>query len=124
MQWLLIADDETTICFALDDYFTLRGFRVDCVQRIEDAFELLKSQNYAAAIVDLRLAGTDNFDGLRLLRKIKDISPETRCVVLTAFGSPEVEEEALKSGADAFLQKPKPLSELADVIFELLGGEK
>ena len=124
MQWLLIADDETTICFALDDYFTLHGFRVDCVQRIEDAFELLKSKNYAAAIIDLRLAGTDNFDGLKLLQRIREISPLTRCVVLTACESVEVEAEALKIGADVFMRKPKPLSELAEVIFDLLGREK
>ena len=124
MQWLLIADDENTICFALHDYFTLRGFRVDCVQNIEEGFHLLKSQEYAATIVDLQFTGTENLDGLKLLQRIKEVSPATRCVVLTAYASGEIEAEALKAGADAFLRKPKPLSELAEVIFDLLKVEK
>lgn len=124
MQRLLIADDENTICFALEDYFTLRGFRVDCVQLIEEAFELLDTRNYAAAIVDLRLAGTDNLDGLKLVIRIREISPSTRCVILTACESVEIEADALKAGADVFLRKPKPLAELAEVIFDLLEREK
>jgi len=124
MQSLLIVDDESNICFALEEYFTLRGFQVDCVQRMEEASELLKTQNYAAAIVDLRLAGTDNLDGLKLVQRIRESSPSTRCVILTGCESVEIEAEALKSGADVFLRKPKPLAELAEVIFDLLEREK
>jgi DNA-binding response OmpR family regulator len=120
MKWLLVADDETTICFALSDFFTLRGFQVDCVQRIEEAFEILKSRTYAAAIIDLRLTGTDNFDGLLLLQRLRDVSPATRCIVLTACEEAGVEAASLKAGADAFLRKPQSLSALAEVVSNLI----
>lgn len=123
MKWLLVADDETTICFALCDYFLLRGFHVDCVQRVNEAFEILSSQTYAAAIIDLRLTGTDNLDGLLILEKIREVSPSTRCIVLTACEEAEVEAKSLKAGADAFLRKPQSLSVLADVVFDLIGDK-
>jgi CheY-like chemotaxis protein len=46
--------------------------------------------------------------------------PHARIIVLTAYGTAEMEEEALRCGADAFLRKPKPLSHVAQVIQGLI----
>jgi CheY-like chemotaxis protein len=42
-------------------------------------------------------------------------------VLLTAYGSPEIEAEARRLGVDSFLHKPKPLTEVAEVVAGLLG---
>jgi CheY-like chemotaxis protein len=47
-------------------------------------------------------------------------NPDTRIVVLTSYGSPEAEAEARNAGADAFLRKPKPLSQVAQVVQGLI----
>jgi ActR/RegA family two-component response regulator len=52
---------------------------------------------------------------------VQEQCPETRIIVLTAYGSADVEATAQTSGADAFLHKPKPLAEVARIVFELTG---
>jgi two-component system, NtrC family, response regulator AtoC len=71
-------------------------------------------------IQDLRLTMTTNHDGLDMIRIIRERNPQTRIIVLTAYGSAEVEDEARRCGADAFLRKPKPLSQVAQVVQGLL----
>ena len=74
-------------------------------------------------IQDLRL-GTSERDGLQVVKLVRDLSPETCIVVLTAYGSVEVENETMQTGADAFLRKPKPLSQVAQVIQGLLDSPR
>jgi DNA-binding NarL/FixJ family response regulator len=62
----------------------------------------------------------NNHDGLDMIRLIREHNPQTRIVVLTAYGSAEIEDEARRCGADAFLRKPKPLSQVAQVVQGLI----
>lgn len=117
---LLIVDDEEPILFALREYFTARAWEVDCASEREEAEALIDSRSYAALIADLRLAG-DGHDGLELVGYATGRSPATHVVVLTAYGSPEIERAARHRGAEAFLHKPIPLAELERVIAGLVG---
>ena len=100
MPRLLVVDDEESICFSMSEYFSLQGYKV--------------------VIQDLRLTMTNNHDGLDIIRLIRAQNPQTRIVVLTAYGSAEIEDEARRCGADAFLRKPKPLSQVAQVVQGLI----
>ena len=55
-----------------------------------------------------------------MIQLAHECSPKTRIVVLTAYGSSDVETEAKASGADAFLRKPQPLSQVAQVVRGLI----
>ncbi len=118
---LLIVDDEEPILFALREYFTARRWEVDCATERAEAEALIASRNYAALIADLRLAG-DGHDGLELVGYATGRSPATHVVVLTAYGSPEVELAARRRGAQAFLHKPIPLAELERVVAGLVSA--
>ena len=61
-----------------------------------------------------------DFEGLQVVRTVHAQSPETRIIILTAFGSAEIEDEAKLLGADAFLRKPQPLSQVAQVVRGLI----
>ena len=124
MHRILVVDDEPSICFAMREYFSVYGYKVDCAQKEDEVGALLAVDCYAAVIADLRLAGVHNMGGLEVVKLVREKCPATRILVLTAFGSPEVEEEARWCGADAFLHKPKPLAEVAQVGFGLLGSAK
>ena len=117
---LLIVDDEESICFSMSEYFSLQGYKVDTASELEEAEKLLDATNYKVVIQDLRLTMTTNQDGLDMIRLIKEHDPQTRIVVLTAYGSAEIEDEARRCGADAFLRKPKPLSQVAQVVQGLI----
>lgn len=120
MPRILVIDDEESICFSMSEYFSLHGYRVDTAQELDEAEKLIGSREYKVVIQDLRLTATRNADGLDIIRMIRDHNPFTRIVVLTAYGSSEIEDEARRCGADAFLRKPKPLSQVAQVVQGLL----
>jgi len=124
MQKILIVDDEPSICFAMREYFAVHGYKVDCAQKVDEIRPILARDCYAVVIADLRLAGVHNMGGLEVVKLVREKSPATRILVLTAFGSPEVEEEARGYGADAFLHKPKPLAEVAQIVFGLIGSAR
>src|SRR5678815_3789199 len=117
---LLVVDDEESICFSMSEYFSQHGFKVDTAREIEEAEGLIKETNYQVIIQDLRLGLDPRPDGLEIIKLVHEQNPETRIVVLTSYGSPEVEAEARRAGADAFLRKPKPLSQVAQVIQGLI----
>jgi DNA-binding NtrC family response regulator len=117
---LLVVDDEESICFSMSEYFSLHGYRVDTACELEEAEKLLGATNYRVVIQDLRLTMTNSHDGLDMIKLIRQHNPQTRIIVLTAYGSAEIEDEARRCGADAFLRKPKPLSQVAQVVQGLI----
>jgi len=117
---LLVIDDEESICFSMSEYFSLHGYKVDTASELEEAEKLLGAASYKVVIQDLRLTMTNSHDGLDIIRLIREHDPQTRIIVLTAYGSAEVEDEARRCGADAFLRKPKPLSQVAQVVQGLI----
>ncbi len=120
MPRLLVVDDEESICFSMSEYFSLHGYRVDTAREFVEAEKMIEATEYKVVIQDLRLSETRNPDGLNIIKLIRGHNPQTRIVVLTAYGSTEMEDEARRCGADAFLRKPKPLSQVAQVIQGLL----
>ncbi|HEX6717310.1 MAG TPA: response regulator [Pyrinomonadaceae bacterium] len=117
---LLVVDDEESICFSMSEYFSQHGFKVDTAHEIHEVEGLLKQTEYGVLIQDLRLGIARRFDGIDIIKLVHTQNPNTRIVVLTSYGSPEAEAEARTAGADAFLHKPKPLSQVAQVVQGLI----
>lgn len=117
---LLVVDDEESICFSMSEYFSQHGFKVDTAREMDEAESLIKATDYKVIIQDLRLGLARHPDGIDIIKLVHKRNPETRIVVLTSFGSPEAEAEARRAGADAFLRKPKPLSQVAQVVEGLI----
>ena len=101
-------------------YRSGRRVIVDTAREMEEAEGLIKKTSYKVIIQDLRLGLTRHPDGIEIIKLVHQRSPETRIVVLTSYGSQEVEDEARRAGADAFLRKPKPLSQVAQVVQGLI----
>jgi DNA-binding response OmpR family regulator len=120
-QRILVVDDEPPILFALRDYFQAAGYQVDCAAELEEAQALIAEEaSYDLVIADLRLDAFSGTAGLELIGNVRDRSAASRILLLTAYGSPEIEAEALRRGADAFLHKPIPLPKLAVIAAGLM----
>lgn len=117
---LLIVDDEESILFAMSDYLTARGYEVDCAQNLKEAQALLSRTRYAGVIADLRLSASDGVEGIDIIRFVRERHRSTRTIILTAYGSPQIEQEARRQGVDAFLHKPMPLPEVARIVSEVV----
>ncbi len=118
---ILVIDDEEPILFALKEYFETFGYEVDCAKEAEEAQALLSHVRYKVVIADLRLTGIHGTEGLNIVSYARERCPRTRIIVLTAYGSPDIEKEAYRLGADSFLHKPIPLPDVAQIVFGLVG---
>jgi DNA-binding NtrC family response regulator len=121
---ILMVDDKVTLCFAMREFFKLYDYQVDCAHNADEAMARLNSSRYAVVIADLDLDGTHDLDGFKVIKMAQEQFPETQVIVLTAYGSAEIESAARDLGASAFLHKPKPLSEVARIVFELAGDKQ
>ena len=119
---LLIVDDEPSVLVGMGRYFQAVGFLVDCATEREEAEALLGHVAYDCLIADLRLTQGHGPDGLEVIGLARTVSLRTRIVVLTAVEDSETEAEAIRLGANLYLRKPVPLSEVARAMNELLGG--
>jgi DNA-binding NtrC family response regulator len=113
---ILVADDEAGVLGALGEYFRCCGWKVDVAQSVEDARRLLRDGCYSAVITDLRFEGKESSGGLDVVREARTRCPEAPVIVMTGYGSPEIETEARRLGVDAFVPKPVPLWELARLV--------
>ncbi|HEX9163811.1 MAG TPA: response regulator [Thermoanaerobaculia bacterium] len=121
MKRILLVDDEKSILFALRQYFLQQGYVVDSAMTSEQALELLAAEHYAVAIVDVELRGSrDSSDGINLAYFIRRHAPATAIIILTALETSETAQRAREAGVHSFLQKPAPLSQIADVAFGLM----
>lgn len=117
---MLIIDDEDTILFAMGRFFRARGFEVDVAHELEEAQALLANVRYSVVIADLRLTGVHGAEGLEIIAYVREHCPWTRTLLLTAYGSLELEEEALERGVDAMMRKPQSLADIASTVARLL----
>lgn len=114
----MIVDDDEPIIFSMNDYFTEHGWKVDCARAIDEAKALASARDYDVVITDLHLTGLHSAEGLEVVRHVR-ASGSARVIVLTAYGSEELERVAMRLGADAFLQKTMPISEIAQLATRL-----
>jgi len=117
---MLVVDDEDSVVIAFRKYFSRHGFLVDVAREREEAEALIVTSHYDVVVADLRLSGSHGVEGLELLRFVRAHSRGTPVAILTAYGSPEIEKAAVELGGSVFLQKPKPLAEVAEAVAALL----
>ena len=120
---LLIVDDEAALRFALSEYFRGNGWTVDSAAEKGEAEALMASWEYQVVIADLRLTGLHGVEGLDIIQRSRRLRPQTRVVIFTGNGTPELEAEARRRGVDAFLHKPLPLVRLEAVVDSLVPVE-
>ena len=117
---ILIVDDEELIVTAMRRYFEGLGYTIDSAHELEEAQALLAKRQYDLVICDLRLTGIGGVEGLQIVSDIHQRCADTRVILLSAYGTPEIERESYNRGADAFLHKPKSMMEIANVAVNLL----
>jgi len=100
---VLIIDDEAAIRDSLETLLTMEGFQV--VMAVDGAagLEQLAQREFDLVLLDLALPGESGMD---LLPKILEMQPGMPVIMITAFGTVSNVVEAIRSGAENFVQKP------------------
>ncbi len=100
---LLLVDDDRTFCEVLAGALRARGFNPRVAHSVPQATQIASGDPPEYAVVDLRMPGPS---GLELVRRLKELDPHTRVVVLTGYASIATAVEAIKLGAIHYLTKP------------------
>lgn len=100
---ILIIDDEEVICDFLRDLLKDREYSVTTEQSGEKGLEVAEKEGFDVVIVDLRMPG---MDGIEVLEGLKKHDPDSIVIVITAYGSLESAQQALRLGAYDYITKP------------------
>ena len=100
---ILIIDDEAGIRDSLEVLLSFEGYTVSMAVDGEEGLRMVEGGSYDLVLLDLALPGQS---GLELLPQIKALSPELPVIMITAYGTVDNVVEAVRAGADNFVQKP------------------
>jgi two-component system OmpR family response regulator len=112
---VLLIDDEQQFLKVLEERLETRGLKVNTATSGEDALTLIDDRNFDAIVLDLAMPGIDGIETLRLL---KEKNPDLEIIMLTGHATVQKGIEAMKLGAEDFLEKPVDLSVLLERISE------
>jgi two-component system response regulator PilR (NtrC family) len=108
-QNILVVDDEKSMCEFLEIMLKKDGYEVTSTTSGDKALELLDNNLYSMVLTDVRMPGVNGFE---VLRKTKEVSPDTVVIMITAYGSPEGAVTAIKEGAYDYITKPFRVEEV------------
>jgi DNA-binding NtrC family response regulator len=100
---VLVVDDEPSNVASLEKIFQREGMRVLTADNAKTALDLARAHRVQVVLTDLMMPGTS---GLELLRALKQASPDTEIVMMTAYGTVETAVQAMREGAYDFVEKP------------------
>ena len=106
---ILIVDDEQLVRWSLNERLTAAGYDVFEAGLAADALERIGNGEVDLVLLDFKLP---DGDGLSVLKKIKEMSPEIQVILMTGYSSVETAVEAMKLGAYHYVNKPFNLDEV------------
>jgi CheY-like chemotaxis protein len=114
---ILIVDDEEMLALSIVKMLSQASAHniVKHAKSAEDAVKLLDSGPCDLVVTDIRMPG---MNGIDLLRVIRNTHPDTGVIIMTAFGSTAVQEEASRRGSLLYIEKPFDFENLRSVIDE------
>jgi len=117
---ILLIDDDQIFRSEFKDCF--EEYDVEEASNGEEALKILKKPNEIDLVIsDINMPG---MDGIEVLRKIKEISPELNVVILTGHGSKEVVIKALRGLASNYIEKPLNIDKTKEIIENLLAKKR
>ncbi len=118
---ILLVDDEPDVLAILKRSLQKLGHNYEIATALDgkDALVLLQNQPFDLVITDYKMAG---LNGIELLEHIRELQPETRVILITAYGSDSVETQARRLQAYEYLTKPLEIGTFRQVVQQALGN--
>jgi CheY-like chemotaxis protein len=123
LKKVLIVDDEETLTWSMAKSLSKDKdkYEVLIANNGREALNLLKKNKIDLVISDIRMP---DINGLDLLVKIKVEHPQTKVIIMTAYGSADVQKEANRRGSLFYIEKPFEISDIRKTILDLIGKKK
>lgn len=121
MHKILIVDDEQSVRYSFKKLFNTSSFRIAEASNAEEAINAFNLNKPDLVILDIEMPGKD---GIQVLKEMKEISPETPVIIITAYGTGDRVIKAMKYGAFEYIEKPFDIPRLKTVIDDALYSSK
>ena len=118
---ILIIEDRASMAGMLKEAIEAGGFRVVTAKDGTEGMSLLKEERFDLVLTDLKLPGRD---GIGILGAVKEESPLTPVIIMTAYGTVETAVSAMKEGAYDFITKPFDIDHLLILIGRALENRR
>lgn len=112
---ILIVDDELIALRNLEHIMKKEGYDVTGTQSGQNALKLIEEQHFAVVLTDLKM---EKVDGMQILKKAREIHPESEVIMITGYATLESSVKAMKQGAFYYIAKPFKLDEVRKVVRE------
>ena len=110
---ILIVEDEKSMREVLKILLEEEGYETTSAVDGMAGTDMIQQEIYDIVITDLKMPRADGFE---VLKKVKEVSPSTVVIIITAFGTTESTIEAMKLGAYDFIHKPFKIDEIRLVV--------
>jgi len=118
---LLIVEPHLEMRTLLQHFFARQQVTAQAVPSVTTAMASLAQRPVQVVLTDLFLP--DN-EGLSLVQHVRNVTPQTRVIVMGAFTAPAIQQQTIVAGASAFLAKPFSLARLEAVVRHALQGDR
>ena len=113
LKKLIIVDDDKPFRERFGRSMEKKGFFVEIFAGYKDCLLRCMKESFDYAVIDMRL---EDGSGLELIQKLKEISPNTKSLLLTGYGNIATAVAAIKTGAIDYLPKPAEIDQIYDAL--------
>ena len=110
---LIIVDDDMPFRERLGRSMEKKGFLVETISSYNDCLKRISDESFDYAVIDMRL---EDGSGLELIKKLKELSPNTKSLLLTGYGNIATAVAAIKTGAIDYLPKPAEIDQIYNAL--------
>lgn len=118
-QSILVLDDDPNFCRILEAKLTKASFEVSAATDAASAFRYLLAKRFVLILLDLRMPDAN---GLELLSRLRSVAPATPVLIMTAYETEGLREQAVRAGAVDVLYKPFDLNVLTTIVQRIIEG--
>ena len=113
---ILVVDDNPDNTEIIREYLSAKGFPVSVASSGDEALAQFETVRPALVLLDVMMPGRDGWEVCRLMKQHPTLGRTVRVIMVTALGEVEDKREALRTGADDYVEKPFELPRLAQVV--------
>ena len=110
---ILVVDDDLGVLDLISTLLTEEGYAVETAKSGQEALDKSRENFYSLALIDIKLP---DFEGIQLLKMIKETDPKMRKIIVTGYQTLENTRQALNLGADMYLVKPFEAEKLLEAV--------
>lgn len=113
---ILIVDDNRDSAEIIQHYLETRGYPITVTYSGEEALALFETVKPALVLLDVMMPGRDGWEVCRIMKQHPELGKTVRVIMVTALIELEDKREALRTGADDYVEKPFDLATLAATV--------